>query len=165
MEYFKDWFLELKLKIILLDLKSIKRINDIFFIIKECPYLLKDENLCESYHKLVKINKINNDTLKELVNSINFLEALPITFSKEDIKDIYEILEEDFKLQDSFCLNIIKYITIVEKNSMSYDEMMDEMDKYIECDVCCFNQIKINNQEIKKLIKELKEGEYNNEQN
>ena len=83
----KDWFTDLKTKVIILDMETELRKMDIISLIMFYPWLSLDDNLCESFEKLKTINEVNNKSLNSIIRYINYLEDTCICFNKEDLID------------------------------------------------------------------------------
>ena len=148
-----DWFDEIKNKLILLNLNSITRTLNILDIFMEYPLGFSNINLAESFEKLKTINRLNNDTLKEILNYINFLEEASILFSKEELFNMIEVLELAYKGQDKFLLDTINYILIEEHVITDEDEISDKLEAYSDSNIFGYDLICVTNKKIKRKIK------------
>ena len=131
-----DWFEQLKFDLInlLLVFKSIKE-ETIFIHLKEM------------------IDTSNND-LDDFIKRINLLEDKSIMFDKTDLKDEFDFIKENIHLEDSFIANMINYIIIINNFTINGIDITEKLEQFQDIDISCYNQMKINNENLKQLKKE-----------
>ena len=151
-----DWFTKLKERLVVLNLESISRCQDILDIYENYPDGFDDIVLSESFDKLKKINKLNLSSLKNLLGYVKFLENSSKVFNKEDLLDMVEMLEVAYLTQDKFVVDIIHYILIEEGVITDKNQIADILIEYEDSKSNSKKLIAKTKKEIKKYIK--KEG-------
>ncbi len=108
----KDWFTNAKERLVVLDVESIPRNQNILDIYEKYPEGFDDIVLFDSYGKLRKINSLNLSSLRSLLEYANYLEVSSKDFSREDLLDMVQMLEIAYKAQDKFVISILHYISV-----------------------------------------------------
>lgn len=148
-----NWYLELKHKIVLLDKQYIYLESLLANLVKNNPWILADINACESYYKLLEIDSANEKDLISIIDYVNHLEEKCICFSRDELLSEYQIIEENYYLEFTFLLNILRYV-VANTNFYNGTSNNDLINEYYNYDDFCFNQIKLNETMIKELKKE-----------
>lgn len=148
-----DWFNKIKEKLIILNLNSISRVIDIMDIYMNYPIGFSNINLAESFEKLKTINELNLESLKELIDYINYLEDTSNMFSKEELINMLEVLELAYKSQDKFALDTINYILVEERIITNQEEVTDKLKDYQDSNIYGYDLVTITNKKIKRKIK------------
>jgi len=149
-----DWFDKLKFEII--DLSLFFKMLEIqtVFVLNTNGWILEDINLFESFAHLKEMLCKSNNDLNEFVKRISLLDSNLILFDKSDLIDEFDFIKENINLESNFLTNIVNYITIVNNPSINDFGIIERLEQYQEIDISCYNQMKINNEELKKLRKE-----------
>ena len=148
-----DWFDKLKEDLVILNINTISRVLDILDVFMNYQHGFDNINLAESYEKLITINSLNIDSLKEVLSYIDYLEDTSAIFSKEELLDIVEVLELAYKGQDKFVLDTINYILIEEEVITDQDEISDKLKEYQDSNMYGYDLVKVTNKKIKRKIK------------
>lgn len=148
-----DWFIELKERLVILDLESISRNQDILNVYENYPEGFDDIVLFKSFGKLRKINKLNLSSLRNLLCYVTFLEESSKSFNKEDLLDMVEMLEGAYKVQDKFVIDIMHYILVEEGIITDKNQIADILIDYEDSKSNCKKIIAKTKKEIKKFIK------------
>jgi len=149
-----DWFDKLKFEII--DLSLFFKMLEIqtVFVLNTNGWILEDINLFERLEHLKEMLCKSNNDLNEFVKRISLLDSNLILFDKSDLIDEFDFIKENINLESNFLTNIVNYITIVNNPSINDFGIIERLEQYQEIDISCYNQMKINNEELKKLRKE-----------
>jgi len=149
-----DWFEQLKFDLInlLLVFKSIK--EETIFMLLTNRWILEDTNLFESFIHLKEMIDTSNNDLDEFIKRINVLEDKSIMFDKTDLKDEFDFIKENIHLEDSFIANMINYMIIVNDLTINGIDITEKLEQFQDIDISCYNQMKINNENLKQLKKE-----------
>ena len=148
-----DWFNKIKEELIILNLNSISRVIDIMDIYMNYPIGFSNINLAESFEKLKTINELNLESLRELIDYINYLEDTSNMFSKEELINMLEVLELAYKSQDKFALDTINYILVEERIITNQEEVTDKLKDYHDSNIYGYDLVTITNKKIKRKIK------------
>ena len=97
---------------------------------------------------------ISERDLDIFMKELQTLDNNHVTFAVEDIKAIFDYIKENIHLESGYLKNMIEYIPIVDDTTLDYKTVKEKFDNYLECDIACFNQMKINNDELKKIKRE-----------
>lgn len=149
-----DWFNELKLDIINLVLlfKEIK--EDVILMLVTNAWILEDINLFESFEHLKEMIDVSNNDLDNFVERVGLLEDDSNMFNVTDLKDEFDFIKENIKLEVSFITNMVGYMDIVDNFTLDETAIMERLEIYLDVDTACYNQMKINNEQLKQLRKE-----------
>lgn len=150
----KDWFTDLKEKLVVLDLESVSRNQDILDLYENYPEGFDDIVLTGSYMKLRKINKLNLSSLKNLLGYVDYLEKSSAPFNKEDLLDMVKMLETAYKAQDKFVIDILHYILVNEDIITDKNQIADILIDYEDSKTNGTKLISKTKKEIKKYIKQ-----------
>lgn len=148
-----DWFNKIKEELIILNLNSISRVIDIMDIYMNYPIGFSNINLAESFEKLKTINELNLESLRELIDYINYLEDTSNMFSKEELINMLEVLELAYKSQDKFALDTINYILVEERIITNQEEVTDKLNEYQDSNIYGYDLVTITNKKIKRKTK------------
>ena len=148
-----DWFTELKEKLVVLDLESISRNQDILDVYENYPEGFDDIVLFKSFGNLRKINKLNLSSLRNLLCYVTFLEKSSKPFNKEDLLDMVEMLEVAYFAQDKFVIDIMHYILVEEGIITDKNQIADILIEYEDSKSNSKKLIAKTKKEIKKYIK------------
>lgn len=149
-----DWFNELKLDIINLVLlfKEIK--EDVILMLVTNAWILEDVNLFESFEHLKEMIDVSNSDLNSFVDRIELLDNNPNMFNVTDLKDEFDFIKENIKLEVGFFTNMVGYMGMVDDFTLDEADIMERLEIYLDVDTSCYNQMKINNEQLKQLRKE-----------
>ncbi len=150
----KDWFNNLKIEIINTSLLLSSIQSRATFVLKTHNWILEDINLCESISHLVDMLNISSRDLNHFIKDINLLENSGDFFSSNDLVDEFEYIKENVNLEASYLTNIVDYITIIINPGINGTLITEKLEKYHDIDLSCYNQMKINNKQLKQLRKE-----------
>ena len=148
-----DFINKIKDKLFILNLINISRIYDVIDIYMNYSVGFLDINLAERFEKLRKINELNKNSLKELLNYIIYIEDTQKTYSKEDLLNMVESLSYSYKSQDKFVLDTFNYILIDESIITDDQEITDKLNDYIESNSNSYDLVMVTNKKIKRKIK------------
>ena len=97
---------------------------------------------------------ISSRDLNYFIKDISLLEDSGNFFSSNDLVDEFEYIKENVNLEASYLTNIVDYITIIINPGMNGTLIAEKLEKYHDIDLSCYNQMKINNKQLKQLRKE-----------
>jgi hypothetical protein len=149
-----DWYRNLKLDVIGLAVLFADIKVEIIFMLNTNPWILSDINLCESFFHLQEMIDANNLNLEDFIKRINFLEDNSILFNKDDLLYEFDFIKENVYLESGFITNMIDYMAIINDYTINGSEILERLEKYQDIDVLYYNQMKINNENLKQLKKE-----------
>lgn len=149
-----DWFNIIKQETVSLTLflKFIK--EEIVFVLLTNKWISEDYNLGESLIKLTEMILISEKDLDSFMQELHKLDNNHVTFEVEDIKTIFDYIKENIHLEAGYLKNMMDYMVIVDDDTLDYETLKEKFCNYLDCDIACFNQVKINNDELKKIKKE-----------
>lgn len=149
-----NWFDKLKFDVVKLSffLNSIN--HELVFILHKNKWALEDINLCESIYHLRDMLTTSDRDLSEFVERINILEKANTIFNNSDLLDEFSYIQENTNLEASYLNNIKNYIEIVTNPSVNGSDITERLEQYQDTDISCYNQMKINNEQLKQLKKE-----------
>ena len=147
-----DWYNKLKFEIINTSFFLKRLEKEAVFILQTNSWILEDINLFESFTKLKEMLFKSNNDLTEFVERIKFLDTKSVLFNESDLIDEFDYIKENIHLESGFLTNIINYMIIVINPNIN--EITERLEEYLETDIICYNQMKINNENLKKLRKE-----------
>lgn len=150
----KDWFNNLKIEIINTSLLLSSIQSRATFVLKTHNWILEDINLCESISHLVDMLNISSRDLNRFIKDISLLEDSGDFFSSNDLVDEFEYIKENVNLEASYLTNIVDYINIIINPGINGTIIAEKLEKYHDIDLSCYNQMKINNKQLKQLRKE-----------
>lgn len=153
MPIINDWFTKLKERLVVLDLESISRNQDILDVYENYPEGFDDIILFESFVKLRKVNKLNLSSLRNLLSYVDYLEKSSKPFSKEDLLDMVKMLEVAYEAQDKFVIDIMHYILVEEGIITDKNQIADVLIEYEDSKSNSKKLIAKTKKEIKKYIK------------
>lgn len=150
---YTDWFFEMKVEIIDLVL-LFKMVKEEFLVMLFTnSWVLSDPNLAESFSKIKEIIDISNNDLDSFIEKVKMLDQNSTVFYVCDLKDEFEFIKENIHLEASYITNMIKRMVLVSIPGMDL-ENLEKLEEYEEIDISCYNQMRINNDELKRLRKE-----------
>ena len=149
-----DWFNVIKQETVTLTffLKFIK--EELVSLLVTNKWISEDYNLGESLIKLTEMILISEKDLDVFMHELQRLDNNHVTFEVEDIKAMFDYIKENIHLESGYLKNMIEYMPIVDDTTLDYETVKEKFDNYLECDIACFNQMKINNNELKKIKRE-----------
>ena len=149
-----DLINEIKLEIIDLVLlfKMIK--EEVILMLYTNGWILNDINLFESFVHLKEMIDISNSDLDKFIERIKMLDNNLNIFYVSDLKDEFDIIKENIYLEAGFITNMIDYMAIVDDVTINDNEIIKRLEQYQDNDISCYNQMKINNENLKQLRKE-----------
>lgn len=150
---YTDWFYDMKVEII--DLVFLFQMLKKEFLVMffTNSWILTDPNLAESFSKIKEIIDVSNNDLAILVEKIKMLDQNSNMFYVCDLKDEFEFIKENIHLEASYITNMIKRMILLSIPGMEFANL-EKLEEYEEIDISCYNQMKINNDELKRLRKE-----------
>ena len=137
----------LKTRLIYLDLQSVLNLINIINF-KEFLNELSDDNVKESYYKLIKLDFKNKRSLYKVIKDIN-TEEIEIF----DLVDQVSLLMDNFTLENEYFVNIINYLLILEDYSINGNDLVIALDDFLNMDKTCLKEFD-NNYKILEKIKE-----------
>lgn len=151
---YNEWIDEIKLEIIDLVLlfKMIK--EEVILMLYTNGWILNDINLFESFVHLKEMIDISNSDLDKFIERIKMLDNNLNIFYVSDLKDEFDIIKENIYLEAGFITNMIDYMAIVDDVTINDNEIIKRLEQYQDNDISCYNQMKINNENLKQLRKE-----------
>lgn len=149
-----DWFNVIKQETVSLTLflKFIK--EEIVFVLLTNRWISEDNNLGESLIKLTEMILTSEKDLDSFMQELQKLDNNCVTFEVEDIKAIFDYIKENIYLEAGYFKNMMDYMIIVDDITLDDETMKEKIQNYLDCDIACFNQVKINNSELKKIKSE-----------
>lgn len=152
---YNDWYYELKLKVISLSFLFKMLKEEVVVMMITNPWVLDDINLSESFNNVKEMIDISDSDLNMFVEIINKLENDSNGFYVAELKDEFEIIKENIHLEAGFITNMINnYMMVVNDYTINGQQIDERLDEYLDNDTACYNQMKINNDYLKKLRKE-----------
>lgn len=144
-----DYFFEVKREIVSL-LCLFKLVKETLLeILITNSWILNDPNLAESFTRIKENIDISNNDLDLFIEKIRLLDEESSVFYMYDLKDQFEIIKETIYIESSSVVNLINYI-------VAFEDFRDfqKLEQCQQMDVMYYNQIKINNEQLKKIKKE-----------
>ena len=154
---YDDLYYEFKLDIVRTAflLKSVK--EDVIIMLHTNKWIADDINLSTSITHLLEMINVSDNELSNFVELIKSLEINSNVFYINDLKDEFEIIKENIKLEAGFILNMIDYMITVDDLTINDNEIVERLEQYLDNDIACYNQMKINNESLKVMRKERKD--------
>lgn len=149
-----DWYEKLKFEIIELSINLKKIKLDTVFLFVTNQWVFEDCNLIESFTHLLEMFDISYDDLSKLVKLIYQLDSTSTEFNKIDLLDEFDFIKENINIEFDYLSNIEKYLSLVDNYTIDVDQINEIFDEYYENDNVYYNQMKINNENLKLLRKE-----------
>lgn len=149
-----DWYEKLKFEIIELSINLKKIKLDTVFLFVTNQWVFEDCNLIESFTHLLEMFDISYDDLSKLVKLIYQLDLTSTEFNKIDLLDEFDFIKENINIEFDYLSNIEKYLSLVDNYTIDVDQINEIFDEYYENDNVYYNQMKINNKNLKLLRKE-----------
>lgn len=149
-----DWFNKLKLDIINLVLLFNQIKEETVFMMLTNHWILEDVNLFESFIHLKEMIDVSNNNLDDFVKRICLLDDSSTLFDKSDLKDEFDFIKKNIHLESGFIINMINYMVIITNPFINNSEKVEKLEQYQDIDISCYNQMKINNENLKQLKKE-----------
>jgi hypothetical protein len=152
----KDWYNNLKFKIIDLVMLFTEIKSETVIMLYTNRWILENINLRESFSHLHEMIGISNSDLDELIERINLQEIDTILFNENDLLDEFDFIRENIHLEAGYITNMIDYMTIVTDPTInsSDSDITYRLEQYQDINISCYNQMKINNENLKELKKE-----------
>lgn len=157
----RDCFEKIQSKKKVLDFLFLKLKETTVLILWQYRWIMEDVDLYESFCHLQEMIEESEKKIGHFEEYLALLEKKSVDFFPTDLEDEFDYLSETVTLELSYLGNFIDtmfLLSIVEFEGTTKKEevelaLMETMDK----DTLCYNQVKINNQEIKKMQKERKD--------
>ena len=154
----KDYFTELK--------KEMVQYSDVFMTLREAMvvmletnrWVLEDINLCESFCYLQEMVEITYQEFTELVEEIKILDYNMAIFDTNDVMEQFDYIKENIQLESMYMTNMIEYMEIIINHSIEADEIVERCTQYNRKDSAYLNQMKLNNDGLKKIKKERRDS-------
>lgn len=153
-----DWYDKLKLDIIALTDTFRLLKETVVFMLQSNSWILEDIKLCESFLHLQEMVEVSNNDLDEFVQRIYLLDSSSYDFSKEDLMDEFDYIRENIHLESGYITNMVNYMVIVDDPLLHEMDKINKLEEYQDIDVSCYNQMKINNEGLKRLRKERRDN-------
>lgn len=150
----KDEFTFIKLELLKLNVFFTHFRKETIYMLLTNRWILEDINLCESFCHLQDMIEGSCQDFHDLIQEINDLETSSKLFLIEDLKDELEYVKETIQLEASYMTNMVDYMCIIDDYSLSPTEMTQRLEEYCDKDFCCYEQVKINREQLKQLKKE-----------
>lgn len=149
-----DWFNKLKIDIIDLMLTLQKLKQEFVFMIVSNDWILEDINLFESFSHLKEMIDTSDIDLTKLVEFVYKLDDDSSLFNRVDLLDEFEYIKENIHLEYNYIINMTNYMILVNDFSINGDEITEKLLDYYDNDILFYNQMKLNNKNLKQLRKE-----------
>lgn len=151
---YNDWYNDLKIEVVDLVLLFKELKEEVILMLLTNSWILEDINLFESFCHLQEMIDISNNDLDEFIKRINLLDNNSSIFYLADLKDEFDYIKENIRLESSYITNMINYMAIVTLPNINGPEIVERLEQYQDNDISCYNQMKINNEGLKRLKKE-----------
>lgn len=157
MEKMEDWSLKFDV-VRLVDFFQLVR-EETVYMLQTNRWILTDVNLLESFCQLQEMIEASNQDLNDFIQEVKQVEkeSKENISLKEHLQEEFENIRETIHLEASYITNMIEYMCIVDDYTLDPDEMIERLDEYDDKDFCCYQQIKINQEQLKQLKKERKD--------
>lgn len=149
----KDYFIELKMKIVVSIYDFMKLRENIVCMLEINRWILEDINLCESFCHLQEMVESSCQELIEFIEEIKALDDNGIVFSIYDLIEHFDYIKKNIDLESMYIMNMHDYMTVVTDYSIQGEEIVDRCNQYYKNDSIYLNQMKLNNDGLKKLKK------------
>lgn len=150
----KDYFTELKMRVVVSNYDFMKLRENIVCMLETNRWILEDINLCESFCHLQEMVESSCQELIELIEEIKALDDNGIAFSIYDLIEYFDYIKKNIDLEFMYFMNMYDYMTVVTDYSIQGEEIVDRCNQYDKNDSIYLNQMKLNNDGLKKLKKE-----------
>lgn len=149
-----DYFTQMKLELVLLDSEIVDNEYNILLMIMFFPWLVNDDNLRDSFSKLLTIHKENCNSIKNIVDYIKHLDETETPFFYTDLIDEFEFVDANMNLQNEYYDNMLSYIDYSSDFSNPWADIASFCIDYIEKDDEIFDQVQVNQSLIKSIHEE-----------
>lgn len=154
----KDWFTELKIEVISHNIRFMHLRESMIILLETNRWILEDINLCESFCNLQKMVEISYQEFTELVEEIEGLDNNASVFQMNDLIDQFDYIIENIYLEFAYMINMIDYMKIIRNPYINGNEITVRCNQYDQNDHMYLNQMKLNNDGLKKLKKERRDS-------
>lgn len=154
----KDYFTELKMEIVRYSYDFTMLRETIVVMLETNRWVLEDINLCESFYHLQEMVEITYQEFTEFVEEIKILDRNMVIFNINDLLDYFDYIKENIHLESMYMTNMIDYMAIIMNHSIEADEIVERCTEYDRKDSTYLNQMKLNNDGLKKLKKERRDS-------
>lgn len=154
----KDYFTELKMEVVNYNYDFMMLRENMVTMIQTNRWILEDINLYESFSNLQEMVEISYQEFTELVEEIKLLERNLEVFDINDLVEQFDYIKENIHLESMYITNMIDYMEIISNPFIQGEEIKDRCDQYNQNDCTYLNQMKLNNDGLKKLKKERRDN-------
>lgn len=117
-------------------------------------WLLEDPVFCERYSKLIDME---NNSVKDIVDYETFiflLEESEQFFLLNDLKDGFEFISENIEFEINYYNYLKEFLRLLDDYGIQGDAIISFMEDNEANSCICYDQIKINRKNLKKIEKE-----------
>lgn len=154
----KDYFTELKEEMVRYSFHFLSLRETVVIMLETNRWIVEDINLYESFCHLQEMIEITYQEFAELVEEINALEHNMQIFNISDLLEQFDYIKENIHLESMYITNMVDYMKIIINPSIQADEIGERCSQYDENDDMYLNQMKLNNDGLKKLKKERRDN-------
>lgn len=153
-DFCNDLYSELKIEGVKLFflLEFVKR--EVLLMVFNNSWLLRDNNLSQSFIHLNEMVNISSTDLEELLVRLDTLDNSLVLFDINDLVDELTLVMGNIYLENEFLVNMKFYIDAINNSKVSTQEITVQLEKYLEKDISCYNEMRMNNEDLKRLRKE-----------
>lgn len=151
-----DFYTRMKMDLVMMNINGYNSVVDIVALPLYCPWIMNDDNLNESFSRLVDIHNQNMDELNTFMKYVRYLDDSCSNFSLDDLNDEYEFIKDNMNLQDEYYDNMLSYINFCDDYSNPWTDVAKFCSKYCDTDDQIFDQVQVNHSLIKSIREERK---------
>lgn len=154
----KDYFTELKEEMIRYSFHFMLLRETVVVMLETNRWIVEDINLYESFCNLQEMIELTYQEFTELVEDVNVLEQNMQVFSISDFLEQFDYIKENIHLESMYITNMVDYIEIIRNPYINGNEITIRCSQYDQKDYTYLNQMKLNNDGLKKLKKERRDS-------
>ena len=110
---------------------------------------ITDENINESFNKLLKMDFNNKKSLYNIVSDLAMDDVDLL-----DIDDCLALLMDNYRIQDEYFLNILNYLLIIDDYTVNDNDLVLALDEFLNVDESCSKEFDFNFKILKKIREE-----------
>lgn len=149
-----DYYTQMKMQLVLLDSEIVDNEYNILLMILFYPWLVNDDNLKDSFSKLLTIHKENIESIKNIIDYMKHLDETETEFFYTDLIDEFEFISNNMDLQNNYYDNMLSYINFSSDFNNPWTDIAKFCIEYDEKDDTIFNQVQVNQSLIKNIHEE-----------
>ncbi len=153
-----DWFLSIKMNVMIFSLLlQSMRIKTIHILV-ENPWLLENKELESAFFRLCETLEESTIDLDKIVENIEFLEEAFTLFDVEDLKDEIALIQDNTYLELEYISCMAHYINLLANPITSFGEIENSSTEFTELGNTFFSRMEENGQMIKQIRNERREN-------